>query len=73
MQLRLVLSRTDAADIRLTQSFLSPGKETEVGLTTLAVGYAVSDQLRLGVEIQKQNAAVSKDSRVGVLTQWQFP
>lgn len=73
LQLRLVLSRTDAADIRLTQSFLSPGKETEVGLTTLAVGYAVSDQLRLGVEIQKQNAAVSKDSRVGVLTQWQFP
>jgi len=73
LQLRFILSRTDAADIRLTQSFLSPGKETEVGLTTLAVGYAVSDQLRLGVEIQKQNATVSKDSRVGILTQWQFP
>jgi hypothetical protein len=73
LQLRWVLSRTGAAEIRFTQSFVSPGQETEVGLTTLMVGYSLTQQLRLGVEIQKQNASPAKDSRVGILTQWQFP
>ncbi len=72
LQVRLVLSRTGAADIRLTQSFISPTTETEVGLTNLAVGYSVTKQLRLSVEIEKQNARQGKDSRVGILTQWQF-
>jgi len=69
----LVLSRTGAADIRLTQSFISPTAETEVGLTNLTVGYSITKQLRLGVEIEKQNARQDKDSRVGILTQWQLP
>lgn len=73
LQLRLVLSRTGAADIRLTQSFISPTAETEVGLTNLTVGYSITKQLRLGVEIEKQNARQGKDSRVGILTQWQLP
>jgi len=72
VQVRLVLSRTGAADIRFTQSFISPTTETEVGLTHLAVGYSVTKQLRLSVEIEKQNARQAKDSRVGILTQWQF-
>lgn len=72
LQLRWVLSRTGAADLRFTQTFLSPGKEAEVGLTTLGVGYALTQQLRLGVEIQKQNARAAKTSRVGLLTEWQF-
>jgi len=73
LQLRWVLSRTGAADIRLTQSFISPTAETEVGLTNLTVGYSITKQLRLGVEIEKQNARQGKDSRVGILTQWQLP
>jgi len=73
LQLRLTLSRTGAADVRLTQSFISPGEEGEVGLTTIAAGYAVTERLRLAVEIQKQNSSFENDSRVGILSEWQFP
>lgn len=72
LQLRLTLSRTGAADLRLTQSFISPGQDGEVGLTTIAAGYSVTEQLRLGVEIQKQNSSFANDSRVGILSEWQF-
>lgn len=73
LQLRLTLSRTGAADLRLTQSFISPGEDGEVGLTTLAAGYALTERLRLAVEIQKQNSSFENDSRVGILSEWQFP
>lgn len=73
LQLRLTLSRTGAADLRLTQSFISPGEDGEVGLTTIAAGYAVTERLRLAVEIQKQNSSFENDSRVGILSEWQFP
>ncbi len=43
LQLRLVLSCTGAADIQLTQSFISPTAETEVGLMNLAVGYSITN------------------------------
>ena len=73
LQLRLVLSRTGGADLRLTQSFLSPTTSSEVGITTLAAGYSLTQDFRLGVEIQKQNSPSAKNSRVGILTEWQFP
>lgn len=66
----LVLSRGGAADISLTQSWVSPGTDEEVGLTTLSVGYAVTRNLRLSTDIQKQNARQQKDSRVGVVLEW---
>jgi hypothetical protein len=70
VKLQLVLSRTGAADISLTQSFVSPGSEDEVGLTTLSVGYAVTPDLRLSTDIQKQNSTEEKDSRVGIVLEW---
>ncbi|MDR9402165.1 MAG: hypothetical protein RI580_01880 [Halothece sp. Uz-M2-17] len=73
LQFRLILSRTGATEIRFTQSFISPLGENEVGLTNLAIGYSVTKQLRLAVEIEKQNSAVAKDSRVGIVTQWRLP
>ncbi len=66
----LVLSRTGAADVSLTQSFVSPGSSEEVGITTLSFGYAVTQNLRLSTDIQKQNARQSKDSRVGIVLEW---
>ncbi|HEY9694219.1 MAG TPA: hypothetical protein V6D15_18610 [Oculatellaceae cyanobacterium] len=66
----LVLSRGGAADVSLTQSFVSPGSSEEVGLTTLSAGYAITRNLRLSTDIQKQNARESKDSRVGVVFEW---
>ncbi len=69
-KLILPLSRTGAADISLTQSFISPGGADEVGITTLSVGYAITHNLRLSTEIQKQNSRVNKDSTVGILLEW---
>lgn len=66
----LVLSRGGAADLSLTQSWVSPGSSEEVGLTTLSVGYAVTRNLRLSTDIQKQNAHQRKDSRVGISLEW---
>lgn len=70
VRLLLVLSRTGAADLALTQSFVSVGSSEEVGITTLSVGYALTRDLRLSTDIQKQNARQAKDSRVGIVLEW---
>lgn len=69
-RLMLAFSRTGAGDISLTQSFVSPGGNEEVGLTTLTVGYAVTNHLRLAVDLQKQNSRKAKDSMVGLVFEW---
>lgn len=69
-RLLLVLSRSGAADISLTQSWVSPGTDEEVGLTTLSVGYAFTRNLRISTDIQKQNSRESKDSRLGIILEW---
>lgn len=63
-------SRTGAADFSLTQSWVSPGSEEEVGLTTFAAGYAIADDFRIGTDIQLQNSREGQDSRVGLLMEW---
>jgi hypothetical protein len=70
MKVMFTLSRTGAADISLTQSFISPGGDNEVGLSTLSVGYAIAPRWRLSTEIQKQNSRVKKDSSVGIFLEW---
>ncbi len=69
-KLKLVLSRGGAADITLAQSWVVPGTTQEVGLTTLSFGYAVTRNLRLATDIQKQNSRHSKDNRVGIILEW---
>ncbi len=69
-RLMLALSRTGAADVSLTQSFVSPGSGDEVGITTLSFGYAVTHNLRVSTDIQKQNSKEEKDSRVGIVLEW---
>jgi hypothetical protein len=69
-RLLLILSRGGAADISLTQSWVSPGTDDEVGLTTLSFGYAVTRNLRLSTDLQRQNSRQAKDSRLGILLEW---
>lgn len=69
-RLMVVLSRGGAADLSLTQTWVKPGSGEDVGITTLSVGYAVTKNLRISADIQKQNAAEEKDSRVGVVFEW---
>jgi hypothetical protein len=70
VRLVLALSRGGAADIALTQSWVSPGADEEVGLTTLTVGYALTHRLRLATDIQHQNAKKGKDNRLGFVLEW---
>jgi hypothetical protein len=70
LRLLLSLSRTGAADIALSQSWVAPGTEAEVGLTTLSFGYALTHHLRISTDLQKQNSPYSKDSRVGIVLEW---
>ena len=72
VRLLFVPSRTGAADISLTQSWVAPRTDEEVGLTTLSFGYALTRHVRLSTDIQKQNSRQRKDSRVGVAVEWMF-
>jgi len=69
-RLMLPLTRTGAADLSISQSFVSPGGREEVGITTLGAGYAVTSNLRLFAEIQKENSIAEKDSRVAISLEW---
>jgi hypothetical protein len=70
LRLLLSLSRTGAADISVTQSWVAPGRDEEVGLTTFSFGYALTHNLRLSTDIQNQNSPQSKDNRVGIVLEW---
>lgn len=70
VRLMLALSRTGAADVSLSQSFISPGGNNEVGLTSLSVGYAFTSNLRLSTDLELQNSRQDKDNRVGINLEW---
>jgi len=70
VKLMLVPSRGGGADIALSQSWVGLGSNTETGLTTLSVGYAITNNLRLSTDIQQQNAKENYDSRVGFGVEW---
>ena len=70
VRLLIVPSRTGAADISLTQNWISPASSEEVGVTTLSFGYAVTHDLRISTDIQIQNSPIGHDSRVGISLEW---
>jgi hypothetical protein len=61
------LSRTGASDISLSHSFISPGEDNEVGITTLSLGYAITKNIRLATKIERQNSQVKNDNKIGVM------
>lgn len=70
LKLMLPLSRNGAADISVTQNFVSPGGYNEVGITTFSVGYALTPNLRLATDIQEQNSHKAKDSQISIIFEW---
>jgi len=66
----LIPSRTGAADLSVTQSWVAPGTSEEVGLTTFAAGYAIAEDIRIGTDIQTQNTRDRQESRVSLLLEW---
>lgn len=71
-RLLLVPSRTGAADVSLTQTWVAPGTGEEVGITVLSVGYALTHNLRLSTDWQRQNSRRVKDTRLGIGLEWMF-
>ena len=65
-KIQLNLSRSGASTISLSQQFVQLGDEEELGITTIGVGYAFAEHLRLATEIQKHNSTAAKESRVGL-------
>lgn len=69
VRLLLVPSRTGAADIAFSQTWVAPGGD-EVKLTTLSFGYAVTRQLRLSTDFQWQRSGDRRDDRIGIGLEW---
>lgn len=72
IRLMLAFSRTGAGDISISQSFVAPGSSEEVGITSLAVGYAIIPQLRLSGDLEWQNSPENRDNRAGINLEWLF-
>lgn len=70
IRLIVIPSRGGGADASLTQSWVAPGTDHEVGLTTISVGYAVTSTLRIATDIQLQNTPEGGENRFGVLLEW---
>ena len=66
LRLMLALSRTGAADISLSQSFVSPGGDREVGLFSIAVGYGITPKIRLSTDWKLQNSQQEKDNAFSI-------
>ncbi|MGK7959959.1 hypothetical protein [Crocosphaera sp.] len=64
------LSRSGAADLSVSHTFISPGDDDEVGVTNVSFGYAITQKIRLATEIEKQNSRVKKDSQFSLMLQW---
>jgi hypothetical protein len=66
MKLRVSLSSTGAADLRLSQQFVAPASNREGGVTTLSLGYALTPSWRLAVTLQQQNSPAQKNNSAGL-------
>jgi len=62
LRLAIALSRTGAADLNITQSFINPQASQEVGLFSISVGYAITSSLRLATEWQRINYQQGNDN-----------
>lgn len=70
LRIILIPSRGGGADLSLTQTWVAPGTDEEIGLTTFSAGYAVTSNLRVATDIQTQNAPHNQESRVSILLEW---
>jgi hypothetical protein len=73
MRLLLIPSRTAAADIAFTQTWIIPtDTDATVSLSTLSFAYALTQHLRLATDLQLQHTSEATDNRVGIGVEWMF-
>ena len=70
LRLMVVPSRGGGTDFSLSQHWVAPGTDGEVGLTRFNLGYAVTHQLRLGSDLEFQNSRFGQESRWGLSLEW---
>ncbi len=71
-RVQAVPSRTGAADLSFMLTWVDPGQYDEVGVLTLSFGYALTKNVRLSTDIEKQNSRYKKDNRFGVSLEYMF-
>ncbi len=71
VRLRVVPSRTGAADFTVDQSWVV-GDSEGLSITQLNFGYAVTQNLRVSTDLEWQSTADEGDSRVGVNLEWRL-
>ncbi len=67
---RLILSRRSGADITFDQSWVAPGSDRETGLSRLSFGYAITKNVRIATDWQRQRSSLRKDDRFGLAVEW---
>lgn len=72
VRVQIVPSRTGAADLSLTQTWVAPQQSEEVGITKLSFGFALTSKLRLSTDVEKQNSKQKRDTRFGISLEWMF-
>ncbi len=65
-RVQVVFSRPSAADLALSQTWVSPGSSQEVAITDVSLGYAITRNLRIGTQWQLQQHGQGSDRRLGI-------
>lgn len=68
-RVQVVLSRPSAADIALSQTWVAPGSSQEIAITNLALGYAITRNLRVGTQWQIESRGGKSDRRWGIFVE----
>jgi hypothetical protein len=71
LRTRFNLARGGATDITIDQSWVAPGSDHEIGLTTIAFGYALTPNVRLNTQWQHQQSNVWRDRNWSIGMEWQ--
>lgn len=72
LRVMLALSRTGAADISLSQSFVSPQGDREIGLFRIDVGYSLTSHIRISTGWKIENSKEDKDNSLSIGLQYLF-
>ncbi len=69
-RVQVVFSRPSAADLALSQTWVSPGSSQEVAITDVSLGYAITRNLRVGTQWQLQQHGQGSDRRLGIFVEF---
>ncbi|NER39403.1 MAG: hypothetical protein F6J93_36575 [Oscillatoria sp. SIO1A7] len=69
-RLMVVLSRGGAADFSLTYKQVGIGSDESAGVAAFSVGYALTRNIRLSADLERQDADGDGDNRVGIVLEW---